>query len=90
MKIAKITGTVTATVKAAQLTGKPLLIADIITGAGNVIEQAVVAIDTVGAGVGDTVLLVQGSAARMSDGAASAPVDTTIIAIVDHVSIPKT
>lgn len=90
MKIAKVTGTITATVKSAQLTGKPLLITDVINGTGKVLEAAIVAIDTVGAGVGDTVLLVQGSAARMPEGTASAPTDTTIIAIVDHVSISKT
>ncbi len=87
MRLARITGTVTATAKDAQLVGKPLLLADIVDGAGKVITQAQVAADTVGAGVGDTVLLAQGSAARMPAGGANAPIDLSIIAIVEHVTL---
>lgn len=90
MKLAKVTGTVTATLKDAQLTGKPLLLADVIDGTGKVLERATVAADTVGAGIGDTVLLTQGSAARMPAGSASAPIDATIIAIVETVTLAKT
>ena len=89
MKLAQIIGTVTATAKDPQLTAKPLLLANVVDGAGKVVEPAVVGVDTVGAGVGDTVLLTQGSAARLPAGTASAPIDTTIIAIVEHVTIAK-
>ena len=85
MRLAKVTGTVTATVKQAQLGAEPILVTDVTDAAGEVIERAVVAVDLVGAGIGETVLLAQGSAARMPAATASAPLDTAIIAIVDDV-----
>ena len=87
MKLGKVTGTVTATAKDPGLVGGKLLLTDLIDGKGKVIEPALVAIDTVGAGVGDTVLIVQGSAARQPAKVASLPVDATVIAVVDRVSV---
>ena len=87
MKLARITGTVTATAKDAQLTGLKLLVADVIDGSGKVLEPAMVAADTCGAGVGDEVLVTTGSAARMAAGATGAPVDASIIAIVEHITL---
>lgn len=87
MQIGKVTGTVTATVKAERLTGQKLLVVDIIDASGTVLNASLVAPDTVGAGVGDTVLLTQGSGARMAQGLSSAPVDLAIIAIVDRISV---
>ena len=87
MQIARVTGTLTATAKAERLTGASLLVVDVIDGSGKVLTPGLVAPDTVGAGVGDTVLLTQGSAARMAAGLGSAPVDLAIVAIVDRISI---
>jgi ethanolamine utilization protein EutN len=87
MRLAMVTGTATATIKDASLTGKPLLIVDVVDGKGGVLEPALVAADTVGAGVGDRVLIASGSAARLPAGMASAPVDAAIIAIVEHVTL---
>jgi microcompartment protein CcmK/EutM len=87
MQIGKVTGTVTATVKAERLTGQKLLVVDVIDASGTVLTASLVAPDTVGAGVGDTVLLTQGSGARMAQGLSSAPVDLAIIAIVDRISV---
>ena len=50
-------------------------------------EAACIAIDTVGAGVGDQVLVVRGSAARMALQANVAPVDAAVIAIVDTITV---
>jgi microcompartment protein CcmK/EutM len=86
MQIGKITGTVTATAKAERLTGLKLMVVDVVDAKGAVITPALVASDTCGAGVGDTVLLAQGSGARMAGGLASAPIDLAIIAIVDRIS----
>ncbi len=58
MKLAQVTGTVTATAKDAQLVGAKMLICDLTDGHGNISEKACVALDTVGAGVGDQVLVV--------------------------------
>ena len=65
MKLARVTGTVEATVKAASLTGKKLLLVDLIDGLGEVAVPAFVAVDTCGAGVGDQVLVTFNSAARL-------------------------
>ncbi len=86
MKLGKVTGNVTATAKAERLTGQKLLIVDVIDAKGAVVTPSLVAPDTVGAGVGDTVLMTQGSAARMAQGLSSAPIDLAIIAIVDDVN----
>ncbi len=87
MQLGRVTGTVTATAKAERLTGASLLVVDVIDAAGTVLRPSLVAPDTVGAGVGDTVLLTHGSAARMASGLSSAPVDLAIIAIVDRVTV---
>ena len=89
MKLARVTGTVTATAKDAQLIGATLLVCDIIDGAGKLLSPAEVAADTVGAGVGDTVLMTTGSAARMAAGTSGAPVNAAIIAVVDQVTLAK-
>ena len=86
MRLATITGTVTATTKDAALVGAALLVADITDAKGKVVEAGHVAVDGCGAGVGDQVLIVQGSAARLPQGKAGMPVDAMIVAIVDRVS----
>ena len=75
MKLARVTGTVEATAKDPALAGHKLLLCDVVDGAGAVLEAALVAVDTSGAGVGDMVLMTRGSAARMPAAAAGAPVD---------------
>ncbi len=87
MQLGKVTGTVTSTAKAASFSGLKLLLVDIVDASGAVLIAAQVAPDTVGAGVGDSVLVTQGSAARMAAGLGTAPVDLAIVAIVDRVSI---
>ena len=47
------------------------------------------AIDTVDAGVGDTVLIVSGSSARMAVGMKDMPVDAVVVGVVDHVDVPE-
>lgn len=87
MHLGKVAGTVTATAKDAKLVGSKLLLTDLVDGKGKLIDPARVAVDTCGAGVGDTVLLVTGSAARMAAGLSTTPVDLAIVAVVDRVSI---
>ena len=87
MKLAKIIGTVTATAKDAQFSGHKLLVLDIIDGTGAVTEPGMVAADTVGAGVGETVIITTGSAARLPSGTSGIPVDSVIVAIVDNIKL---
>ncbi len=86
MRLGIVTGTVTATTKDAQLVGSKLLLTDIVDESGKVLSAATVAIDTVGAGVGDRVLVAEGSAARLASGSSALPVDASIIAVVDDVA----
>lgn len=85
MKIVRVIGTATATVKAQSLTGQKLLVVDVQDAKGKVLEPSRVAVDTVGAGRGDLCLMVEGSSARIpADGL---PVDATLIAVIDQVSV---
>ena len=87
MKLACVTGTITATAKDAQLTGLKVLLCDVVDGKGKVTEPAMVAVDTVGAGAGDTVLIATGSAARLPGPTTGVPVDAVITGIVDSVDL---
>lgn len=49
--------------------------------------NTIVAIDTLGAGEGELVMMAQGSSARQADGLKSMPVDAAIVGIVDTVSV---
>jgi len=86
MRLARVTGTVIATAKPDSLSGRSLLLVDIVDGNDTSLETAVVAIDSCGAGRGDLVLLAQGSAARLSVDTSGAPIDCAVIAVVDTVS----
>jgi microcompartment protein CcmK/EutM len=86
MEIARVTGTVTATVKDESLNGRKLLMVVRVDARGSELAPVEVAVDSQGAGVGDTVLIVRGSAARQPSTTRSAASDLTIVAIVDHVS----
>jgi microcompartment protein CcmK/EutM len=87
MRVAHVIGTATATIKDARLTGSTLLLVNIVDGKGKVLDPAQVAVDTCGAGVGDTVLMAQGSAARLPAALAGAPVDAAIVAIIDQITL---
>ncbi len=87
MRVAQVIGTAIATVKDARLTGGTLLVVNIVDGKGKVLEPAHVAVDTCGAGVGDTVLIAQGSAARLPAALATAPVDAAVVAIIDQITL---
>ena len=89
MLLAKIVGTVVATRKDPRLVSSKLLVARPVDPRGKAEGSYLVAIDTVDAGVGETVLIVSGSSARMASGLKDAPVDAAVIGIVDHVEIKK-
>ena len=87
MKVGRVIGTVNSTVKDAYLVGLKLLLTDILDGTGNVIEKSILAADTCGAGVGDMVIISQGSAARIPAKTNASPVDASIVAVIDKVSL---
>src|SRR5689334_15467726 len=93
MFVAKVTGTVVATQKVPSMTGRKLLTVeplrvdpstrDRLVGTG----RTFVCVDTVGAGEGEMVLIVQGSSARLTPETEKLPIDAAIIGIVDSVNV---
>lgn len=93
MFVARVTGAVVSTQKAESMVGQKLLVVepyrldekkrDQLTGTG----RTFIAVDTVGAGQGEFVLIVQGSSARLTPQTKTLPVDTAIIGIVDSVTV---
>ena len=93
MFLARVTGSVVATQKVESITGRKLLTVEplrvdpaqhdrlVTTG------RTFVVVDTVGAGQGEMVLIVQGSSARLTPETEKLPVDATIIGIVDNVNV---
>lgn len=88
MILAKVVGTVVATRKDERLVSSKLLVARPLDPSGKPDGNYLVAIDTVDAGVGETVLIVSGSSARMATGLKDTPVDAAIVGIVDAVDVP--
>jgi ethanolamine utilization protein EutN len=93
MFIAKVIGNVVATQKNAKFCGmKLLLIQPFIHRDGKlqISGSSVVAVDSVGAGVGECVLFTQGSSARLTPTTKDAPIDAVIVGIVDAVEVEGT
>jgi ethanolamine utilization protein EutN len=87
MRIAKVIGTVVSTRKEESLVGYSLLVVELQKPGTDEAQGQVVAVDTVGAGVSDLVLVALGGAARVALPNSPAPVDATIIGIIDSVDV---
>ena len=87
MILARVVGPVMATRKAPRLEGKKLLILKPVSPDGKDEAGYVVSVDTVGSGVGERVIAVAGSSARMAEGCKDTPVDNAIVGIVDEVHL---
>jgi ethanolamine utilization protein EutN len=87
MRLAKVVGQVVATMKVGELKSFKLLLLQDATGASQARTSGpvYVAIDLVGAGEGELVLVVSGSGARVSADSSAAPVDSAVVAIADSV-----
>ncbi|MER3415246.1 MAG: ethanolamine utilization protein EutN [Gemmataceae bacterium] len=93
MFLARVTGSVVATQKVPSMTGRKLLMVEPMRLQPGGLDRLVptgrtfVCVDTVGAGQGELVLVVQGSSARLTPETEKLPVDATIIGIVDTVMV---
>ena len=88
MQIGRVIGTLVATQKHRKLEGAKLLLVQPVTLDDQPRGPALLAVDSVGAGVSERVLIVQeGRAAGEALGRKGAPVDTAIIGIVDSVDV---
>jgi microcompartment protein CcmK/EutM len=87
MILGKVIGSVVATQKDPSLVGKKLLIVKAIDLEGNLLAPFVVAVDVVGVGVGEKVLVVNGSSARMTTDTKERSIDSIIAAKVDSIQL---
>ena len=81
MLIGKIVGSVVSTRKNEKLIGSKFMIVETCAGTGN--AKRIVAVDNVGAGIGELVLVATGSAARIGCDQPSSPIDAAIVGIID-------
>jgi len=87
MILARIVGTVVATRKDPRLVSNKLMVVRSVDPRGKAEGNYLVAIDTVDAGIGETVLVVSGSSARMASGLKDCPVDAAIVGIIDEIEM---
>ena len=90
MTLCKVKGNIVSTNKTEKLKGFKLLVVtpfNVITGKEE--GQHFVAVDTVGAGEGEVVMVVNGSSARQTQQTENKPVDAAIVAIIDSVEIER-
>lgn len=84
MQLAQVIGEVVATVKDANLSGITLLVLQPISPSGEASGRTLVALDSVGAGVGEHVFFVRGREAAYPFYPAEPPADASVIGIVDY------
>lgn len=89
MLLGKVVGTVWSTKKDENLTGAKFLIIREVETDYSMKDNYVIAVDSVGAGVGEIVLVAQGSSARQTNFTQNKPVDAVIMAIVDKLDVSK-
>ena len=95
MILARVEGSVVATKKNLKMTGSKLLVVrPLVIDSPKARElkdgtSTLVTVDSLGAGEGDVVLVVQGSSARLASNDKDSPVDAVIVGIVDTVDLGK-
>lgn len=85
MQLARVIGDIVATIKDSNLTGLKLLVLQPLSPDGNPSGRTLIAVDSVGAGVGEDVFFVRGREAAFPFYPAEPPADATIIGIVDQI-----
>ncbi len=87
MKLARVVGNVVSTINSPALDGRTLLLCDLLDPSGEPSGGYLIAVDTIGAGAGETVLLLdEGNGARQVLRAPGAPIRTVVVGIVDEVT----
>ena len=88
MKIGRVAGTVVATICSPALEGRKLLFVDLLDLEGNETSKDVIAVDAVGAGAGETVLVLdEGNGARQVLEAPDAPIRAVIVGVIDEIEV---
>lgn len=87
MKLGRVVGTVVSTINAPDFDGRTLLLCDLLDPSGKPAGGYLIAVDTVGAGAGETVLILdEGNSARQVLAAPGAPIRAVVVGIVDAVT----
>lgn len=89
MIVGKVIGNVWATRKEEGLSGMKLMVVRRLDACTNEELDTLVAVDFIGAGIGDRVLVSSGSSARYTGSSTDTPVDATIIGIIDEVEVQE-
>ena len=87
MQLARVIGDVVATRKDENLHGVTLLVLQPLAADGSKAGRTLVAVDTMGAGVGETVFFVRGKEASFPFHPVEVPTDAGIVGIVDHFDV---
>ncbi len=88
MKLARVVGTVVSTINAPDFDDRTLLVCDLLDPGLGPAGGYLIAVDTVGAGAGEVVLLMdEGNSARQILRAPNAPIRTVVVGIVDDVTL---
>ena len=87
MQLAKVIGDVVVTRKDENLTGVTLLVLQPIAADGSKVGRTLVAVDAVGAGVGEIVFFVRGKEASFPFHPTEVPTDAGVVGIVDHFDV---
>lgn len=92
MFMARVKGNVVTSHKVEKMKGRKMLVVEPVRVSPDNSEiigtgRSFVAVDTLGAGNGELVVITQGSSSRMTSGTSDAPVDCVIIGIIDSVSV---
>jgi microcompartment protein CcmK/EutM len=87
MYLARVIGNLVSTKKDERIVGYKLLIVNLLSSGGEASDKNVIAVDTVGAGIGEIVLLVEGSSARKAINENESPIDAAIVGIVDNMEV---
>lgn len=88
MIVAKVVGNIWATRKEESLQGMKLMIVQAIDPVSDATRHSFVAVDQVGAGIGDMVIVSTGSSARLAKLGRHSPIDAIIVGIVDEMDVP--
>ncbi len=89
MIVAKVVGNIWATRKEESLQGMKLMVVQSVDAISNDNGPSFVAVDQVGAGIGETVIVSTGSSARLAKLGRHSPIDAIIVGIVDQMDVPK-
>lgn len=89
MQLGRVIGTVVCTMKDARLIGQKILVVQPIDKHGEEKGRSLVALDSVGAGVGETIYWCKGKEASFPFLPQEVPTEATIVGIVDEINLPK-